>query len=300
MDFKEQVSEEVILEVGKKVAGSLMTVAATAIAAKTGYDQYIDQRTRQDGEFVNGFFSDNIHRMSADLPSVKDEAELNDQWGWLWAIGNSMSRVEEQKESVFSPKIEKQINMEPNQVEKSVSIEQDSPNKETVITKTENSKSTDISPKGAKGRWQITKPALEDFNNYNNKNYNFDSLSDEQNEEVGSWYYNKRIPVMLEAIDVPVTEVNKAIAYNAGASRAKDYKKLPKETVNYIIKRFSDEIPNVDVKMGVDVFSRDRKDAENMQRFLKEKGFYEGKIDNIWGAKSKSAFIKWLEEKNAE
>ncbi|NCB03357.1 MAG: hypothetical protein EOM67_14560, partial [Spirochaetia bacterium] len=145
MDFKEQVSEEVILEVGKKVAGSLMTVASTAIAAKTGYDQYIDQRTRQDGEFVNGFFSDNIHRMSAELPSTKDQSDLNDQWGWLWAIGNSMSRVEEQKESVFSPKIEKQINIEPNQVEKSVSVEQISPNKETVITKTENSKSTDVS-----------------------------------------------------------------------------------------------------------------------------------------------------------
>jgi hypothetical protein len=169
---------------------------------------------------------------------------------------------------------------------------------EESIVKAENSKSDDVSDKGATGVMQVTPIALLQFNlAHRNKKYSMDDMkNDAKNKEVGEWYLNEYIPTTLKKRNVKVNSVNRMIAYNAGpySLSLKDYTRLPKETVNYIIKNNADDIEGISVAKGVDVFDKKRKDAEKMQLFLNKQGFYKGKIDNDWGPLSKAAFIRWI------
>jgi soluble lytic murein transglycosylase-like protein len=63
------------------------------------------------------------------------------------------------------------------------------------------------------------------------------------NMSVGTWYITEQIPRYLKNYNIPDTADNRLIAYNWGIGNLKkwwfsgaDYKKLPKETRNYLLK----------------------------------------------------------------
>jgi len=90
--------------------------------------------------------------------------------------------------------------------------------------------------KGAVGLMQITKPALDDYNNAHNENVTMDDMTDASpNRKVGRWYASKRIPQMLQSYKIPVILDNLLWAYNAGISRVQQGV-MPDETKDYISK----------------------------------------------------------------
>jgi soluble lytic murein transglycosylase-like protein len=89
---------------------------------------------------------------------------------------------------------------------------------------------------GATGLGQITLPALQEFNQYNNSQYSMNDMYDAQsNQRVAYWYLMDRIPRMLKAYKIPITLDNVLWAYNAGIGNVKK-NRMPKETINYIKK----------------------------------------------------------------
>jgi very-short-patch-repair endonuclease len=89
---------------------------------------------------------------------------------------------------------------------------------------------------GARGLFQITTPALTEFNNFNKAAYTSDDLFNPMiNQTIAKWYLEKRIPQMLTYYKIPITIENQLHAYNAGIGRVKDGV-LPEETINYIMK----------------------------------------------------------------
>ena len=170
--------------------------------------------------------------------------------------------------------------------------------------------SDDTSSAGAKGKWQVMESVVKDYNKKNKTNYDYNKLTDEQNEAIGYWYYNTEIPRLLKKDGLKANEVNKLIVYNSGPAKMKqritDYSfvkdskgQTVKETVNYIIKAYDEEF-GLDVSNGIDVFNEKRKDALAVQKFLAKKGYYKGKLDNKFGPQSKEAFIKWLESDSVQ
>jgi soluble lytic murein transglycosylase len=90
---------------------------------------------------------------------------------------------------------------------------------------------------GARGLVQITKPALDEWNQYHPESkYSQQQLFDPNvNMEVGTWYMTQRIPQMLQAYNIPITPDTMLWAYNVGIGRVRAGVK-PTETVNYINK----------------------------------------------------------------
>jgi len=88
-----------------KVALDMAAVAATAVVSKMSYDAYRDGRMKETGEFIKKTLANPVERHSAELPTVKDENDVHDQWGNLWAVGNALSKVIPPKESIFNPTI---------------------------------------------------------------------------------------------------------------------------------------------------------------------------------------------------
>lgn len=98
---------------------------------------------------------------------------------------------------------------------------------------------------GATGMYQITQPVIDDFNKayakYGTSGVNKVKLNDMYDEasasQMSSWYLGQRIPQMLVAYKLPVTEDNVLAAYNAGVGTTKkSYRTgaaLPSETVEY-------------------------------------------------------------------
>lgn len=111
-----------------------------------------------------------------------------------------------------------------------------------VLAKIESSKNPLAYNKrtGARGLFQITKPCLLEFNEYNHKNYTLNQLYNPSiNYEVAFWYINTRIPQMLKYYQKEVTIRNILICYNAGISYVVENKELKKETKNYLKKYFN-------------------------------------------------------------
>lgn len=89
---------------------------------------------------------------------------------------------------------------------------------------------------GARGLFQITTPALQEFNTYNKAKYTQDDLFNPiVNQTIAKWYLEKRIPEMLKFYKIPITLENQLHAYNAGISRVVQGK-MPEETKQYIAK----------------------------------------------------------------
>ena len=135
----------------------------------------------------------------------------------------------------------------------------------------------------ARGLGQITPDALTDWNTYNPmQKYNLENLFDADiNSKVSDWYYNNRIPTMLNAYKISDTVENRLIAYNAGIGRLKNHigngVPLKQETEDYIIKYHM----GGDVRVG--------------QQKLKELGFDPGPIDGIIGKRTRAAWKTFQE-----
>lgn len=93
----------------------------------------------------------------------------------------------------------------------------------------------------ARGLYQITPIALEEWNNFNKKKrYSRDDLFNPKvNEEIASWYMQKRIPQMLTHYKKPVTVDNILASYNFGIGHVVDDSPLPQETKDYIKKYYA-------------------------------------------------------------
>jgi len=89
----------------------------------------------------------------------------------------------------------------------------------------------------SRGLYQITKIALEDFNNYHSHKYTMDDLwSPEINLEIADWFINHRIPSMLKHYGKPDTVDNRLIAWNAGIRYVVTGKPIPPITRQYLVK----------------------------------------------------------------
>ena len=108
----------------------------------------------------------------------------------------------------------------------------------SIIAQIESSNNPDAynEVSGATGMYQITIPALADFNNYHKKSkYTLSEMFvPKKGYSVASWYMNTRIPQLLKHYGYEDTIDNRLIAYNWGISNTS--KPLCKETRNYIRK----------------------------------------------------------------
>jgi membrane-bound lytic murein transglycosylase MltF len=91
---------------------------------------------------------------------------------------------------------------------------------------------------GATGMFQITQPVVDEFNQFNGANLKLNDMYDEgRAAQAAQWYLGERIPQMLNAYKIPVTEDNVLAAYNAGVGKTKtSYRTgspLPAETLTY-------------------------------------------------------------------
>lgn len=92
---------------------------------------------------------------------------------------------------------------------------------------------------GATGAFQITQPVIDEFNTaYPGRNLRLKDMYDENRAaQIAQWYLGSRIPTMLEAYKLPVTQDNVLAAYNAGAKALRGSVRqgtpLPSETIEY-------------------------------------------------------------------
>jgi hypothetical protein len=91
------------------------------------------------------------------------------------------------------------------------------------------------------GLYQISDVVRREFNEKQNKNYSTNDLfKSNVNEEIASWYLEKRIPQMLRYYKLDVNEKNILMSYNWGIGNVRKYHKgiasMPNETKNYIKK----------------------------------------------------------------
>ncbi|MEA2036297.1 MAG: hypothetical protein U9O94_02225 [Nanoarchaeota archaeon] len=56
--------------VATKVLWDMAAVAATAVALKPAYDNFVKSRKAEDGDFVNGFLDNNINRAVLGLTTI--------------------------------------------------------------------------------------------------------------------------------------------------------------------------------------------------------------------------------------
>ena len=99
-----------------------------------------------------------------------------------------------------------------------------------------------VSPKGAVGVRQVTKPALTDFNKAKpEKKYTMGDMraSADKNREVSDWYIDVQIPRLLKAAGFEVTKENVLRAYNQGVGSMRNGK-YPKETREYVKKQLKE------------------------------------------------------------
>lgn len=105
-----------------------------------------------------------------------------------------------------------------------------------------------ISPKGARGQYQIMEPTWNECVSMMGVNWDYDTdwKDPVKNRAVGEFYMDKRIPQMLKAYKIPITVETKLACYNGGIGRVKkawreggesNWKNhLPQETQKYITK----------------------------------------------------------------
>ena len=92
---------------------------------------------------------------------------------------------------------------------------------------------------GATGAFQITQPVIDDFNTaYPGRGLKLNDMYDENRAaQISQWYLGERIPQMLNAYKIPVTQDSVLAAYNAGVGKMKKSHRsgapLPAETVEY-------------------------------------------------------------------
>lgn len=108
-----------------------------------------------------------------------------------------------------------------------------------IIAKIESSNNPNAYNKGsgAVGLCQVTKPVLVEYNAKWRTNWKMADLYNANlNILVATWYMEERIPQMLKYYKIKDTVRNRLIAYNCGIKCLVVKRKLPTETINYIIK----------------------------------------------------------------
>lgn len=114
-----------------------------------------------------------------------------------------------------------------------------------VIAKIEsNNDPNAVSGKGAYGMYQITQVCLDDYNVAHRTTWDVsDMFRPGLCYKVAVWYMEVRIPQMLRAFNMPITEESVIISYNWGVGsftrwyrKGGDKTKLPSETRRYLIK----------------------------------------------------------------
>jgi hypothetical protein len=90
----------------------------------------------------------------------------------------------------------------------------------------------------SRGLYQITKIALQDFNNFHPRGqYTMDDLWNPAiNERIARWMFETRIPQMLRHFKKPVTIENLIISFNAGIGYVAHDKPIPSITRLYLKK----------------------------------------------------------------
>lgn len=90
----------------------------------------------------------------------------------------------------------------------------------------------------ARGCWQVTSPALADWNQaHPREQYRLEQmLNDRLCLKVASWYMNVRIPQMIRAYGKPVSTKSILVAYNAGIKYVRFDLPLPTKTISYLNK----------------------------------------------------------------
>ncbi len=89
---------------------------------------------------------------------------------------------------------------------------------------------------GAVGMYQITPICLKDYNKFHKPQRSMKEMYDRLiAHNVANWYFNHRIPSLLEAYGIKDTIENRLIAYNAGIGRLKNGK-IPRESRDYVKK----------------------------------------------------------------
>jgi len=88
----------------------------------------------------------------------------------------------------------------------------------------------------ARGLFQITPICLKDYNKFHGEKIKLNDLYNPvKNKKVAAWYLFVRIPELLNAYDILISETTVLWAYNAGAGNIKK-NIMPGETKNYIKK----------------------------------------------------------------
>ena len=79
--------------------------------------------------------------------------------------------------------------------------------------------------KYGRGLCQISNIALKDYNNYNKRKYSREDMYHPQkNMKVANWLFETRLPQLLKARGLPLTEDNVLIAYCLGISKVRQWK----------------------------------------------------------------------------
>jgi hypothetical protein len=90
---------------------------------------------------------------------------------------------------------------------------------------------------GAIGLCQVKPSALKDYDKTYGERHDKEMLFNKQfNQQVADWYINFKIPAYLKHYGIKDTDQNRLIAYNFGIGNLKNGKKLPQETISYLVK----------------------------------------------------------------
>ncbi len=81
------------------------------------------------------------------------------------------------------------------------------------------------------GRWQITAPALADYNLHHQTGYTLAQVGDVAlGRKIATWYANEKIPQYLKHYGIPDTLLNRIFCWNAGIGYVASHKPMPTET----------------------------------------------------------------------
>lgn len=107
-----------------------------------------------------------------------------------------------------------------------------------IIAQIESSNNPKAYNKGSKatGMYQITQPALSDFNQAHKRHYQLSEMFDPLKAKiVARWYLNQQIPAYLRHYGIADTLEARLHCYNAGIGLCKK-RIMPQETKQYILK----------------------------------------------------------------
>lgn len=90
---------------------------------------------------------------------------------------------------------------------------------------------------GSRGLYQIHPVGLKEYNRLHKKKYELTDLyTPSVNEKIARWFFEVRIPQILNKHNIELSLENLIISYNAGVSYVVNNRPTPKITIDYITK----------------------------------------------------------------